>query len=275
VSAPVFLSDGAATARPGDEVVVTGPEAHHAFVQRLGQGDRVDLVDGRGARASGAVIEASTERLLVRVDSTSFDDDPEVVLVQALAKAGRDEQAIEAATELGATRIVPWAAARCVVEWRGAKAHKARASWEDRVLAAAKQSRRARVPVVGGLVTTTQLAAAVAAAVSRGARVVVLHEAAGEPLAFSPVKGEPLAPLWFVVGPEGGIADAELATLVAAGAVAVRLGPYVLRASSAGPAAIAAAAALRGAWTSAAAPRGPWANAAAPRGTPAPAPGSL
>jgi 16S rRNA (uracil1498-N3)-methyltransferase len=215
------------------------------------------VVDGRGARASGIVLEASAERLVMRVEATSFDDDPEVVLVQALAKAGRDEQAIEAATELGVTRIVPWAAVRSVVQWRGAKADKARASWEDRVLAAAKQSRRARVPAVDGLVTTPQLASAVAAAVARGERVVVLHESAGAPLAFAPVKGEPLEPLWFIVGPEGGIADDELATLVAAGAVAARLGPYVLRASSAGPAAIAAAAALRGAWAIAAAPEPP------------------
>ncbi len=248
MSAPVFLTDGAATARPGDEVTVTGPEARHAFVQRRGQGERIELVDGRGARAAGIVLEASAERLLVRVDATSFDDDPEVVLVQALAKAGRDEQAIEAATELGVSRIVPWAAARSVVRWRGAKADKALQSWVDRVLAAAKQSRRARVPTVDGLVTTPQLAAAVATAVARGERVVVLHESADEPLAFARVKGEPLEPLWFIVGPEGGISDDELATLVAAGAVAARLGPYVLRASSAGPAAIAVAAALRDTW---------------------------
>jgi len=251
VSAPVFISDGAAAARPGDDVVVTGPEAHHAAVQRRGLGERVEVVDGRGARAAGVVVESGAERMVVRIEETSFDDDPEVVLVQALAKGGRDEQAIEAATELGATRIVPWAAARCVVEWRGAKADKARASWADRVTAAAKQSRRARVPVVDPVVTTAELAVVVGAAVARGDRVIVLHESASAPIVFVPVGGEPLAPLWFIVGPEGGIADDELATLVAAGAVATRLGPYVLRASSAGPAAIAAASALRGSWSAA------------------------
>jgi 16S rRNA (uracil1498-N3)-methyltransferase len=248
MSAPVFLCDGAGSARPGDSIEVVGAEARHASVQRLGQGERVDLVDGLGARASGVVAEASPERLAILVDATSFDDDPEVVLVQALAKGGRDEQAIEAATELGATRIVPWAAARSVVQWRGPKAEKARASWADRVTAAAKQSRRARVPSVDPRVTTAGLAALVAAAVARGERVVVLHEAETAPLAFSPVAGEPLEPLWLIVGPEGGISDDELAALVAAGAVVARLGPYVLRASSAGPAAIAAAAALRGTW---------------------------
>ncbi len=248
MSAPVFLSDGAATARPGDEVEVLGAEARHASVQRRGPGERVELVDGCGARASGVVTEASPERLAVLIDATSFDEDPEVILVQALAKGGRDEQAIEAATELGATRIVPWAAARCVVQWRGPKADKARASWGERVTAAAKQSRRARVPEVDACVTTGQLAALVTAAVARGERVVVLHETETAPLAFSPVRGEPPQPLWLIVGPEGGISDEELAAFTAAGAVAARLGPYVLRASSAGPAAIAAASALRGTW---------------------------
>jgi 16S rRNA (uracil1498-N3)-methyltransferase len=248
VSAPVFLCDAAATAGPGDVVEVLGAEARHASVQRLGAGERVELVDGRGARASGVVKEAGPERLAVLIDAVSFDDDPEVVLVQALAKAGRDEQAIEAATELGATRIVPWAAVRCVVQWRGPKADKARASWADRVNAAAKQSRRARVPEVDPCVTTAGLAALVAAAVARGALAVVLHEEESTPLAFSAVRGEPPQPLWLIVGPEGGVSDEELAALVAAGAVAARLGPYVLRTSSAGPAAIAAAAALRGTW---------------------------
>jgi 16S rRNA (uracil1498-N3)-methyltransferase len=194
------------------------------------------------------VTEASPERLAVLIEEVSVDDDPEIVLVQALAKAGRDEQAIEAATELGATRIVPWAASRCVVQWRGPKADKSRASWADRVTAAAKQSRRARVPEVDPCVTTAGLAEMVASAVACGATAVVLHEAASSPLAFSTVRGEPLEPLWLIVGPEGGISDEELAALVAAGAVAARLGPYVLRASCAGPAAIAAAAALRGTW---------------------------
>jgi 16S rRNA (uracil1498-N3)-methyltransferase len=55
--------------------------------------------------------------------------------------------------------------------------------------------------------------------------------------------------VWLVVGPEGGISDAELAALTVAGAIAVRLGPHVLRSSSAGPAAMAALAALRGTWS--------------------------
>jgi len=48
-------------------------------------------------------------------------EDPRFVLVQALAKGDRDEQAIEAATELGVDAVVPWQASRSVVQWRADK----------------------------------------------------------------------------------------------------------------------------------------------------------
>lgn len=250
MTSPVFVSPDVASVRVGDRIVVTGAEAKHAAVQRVAPGDRVDLVDGRGTRATAEVAAASAERLEVEVLAVARDADAEVVLVQALAKAGRDEFAIEAATELGATRIIPWESARAVVRWRGPKAAKGRASWADAVAAAAKQSRRACIPEVDEVVDTAALAGLVAEAVARGARVILLHEEASRPLASAHVPGEPLPPVWFIVGPEGGVAPEEVDALTAAGAEATRLGPHVLRASTAGPAAIAAYAALRGQWDS-------------------------
>ena len=92
------------------------------------------------------------------VEAVSADDDPEVMLVQALAKGGRDEQAIENAVELGVTAVMPWAAERSIVQWRGPKVDKARLRGDRSVLAAAKQSRRALVPRVEPLATTQELA---------------------------------------------------------------------------------------------------------------------
>jgi 16S rRNA (uracil1498-N3)-methyltransferase len=51
-----------------------------------------------------------------------------------------------------------------------------------------------------------------------------------------------------VVGPEGGISDSETETLCAAGARPARLGPTVLRASTAAAAAIAALGVLTPRW---------------------------
>jgi 16S rRNA (uracil1498-N3)-methyltransferase len=97
------------------------------------------------------------------------------------------------------------------------------------------------------MVTTRGLVAQVMAAVASGTRILVLHEEAALPLTALEWRAPDQA-VWLVVGPEGGISDAELEALSAAGGEPVRLGPHVLRASSAGPAAIAALAAARGTW---------------------------
>jgi 16S rRNA (uracil1498-N3)-methyltransferase len=154
-------------------------------------------------------------------------------LVQALAKGDRDERAIEAATDLGVDEVVPWQAARSIVLWRGERAARSVRKWESVVLAATKQSRRTRVP----LVSSPANQAAVIRLIEHAALALVLHEEAVRPLAGIelPLAGDVL----LVVGPEGGIAPEELSAFTAAGAVVVRLGPGVLRSSTAGPAALA------------------------------------
>lgn len=249
MSAPVFVAEAAADAAVGDVVSLTGAEGKHAAtVQRRTAGERIDLVDGRGRRLRGTVASVGTGALEVAVIEVDRDDDAPLTLVQALAKGGRDEQAVEAAVELGVTAVIPWAADRSIVQWKGPKAVKALASWQALCLAAAKQSRRAWVPTAEPLATTRELAVRVRAATASGTRVLVLHEEASAPLTELEWDS-PTQPVWIVVGPEGGIADAEVDALTDAGAEAVRLGRHVLRASSAGPAAIAALAAIRGTWT--------------------------
>lgn len=248
MSAPVFIQPGVSDAAIGDVVTLEGAEARHAgTVQRREPGERIALVDGRGARVEGEILEVRPGAVEVRVDAISHEDDPPVVLVQALAKAGRDEQAVEAATELGVTKVIPWAAERSIVQWKGQKVEKGRQNWVSLVTAATKQSRRARLPEVGNLVTTDRLASVIAGVIQGGTRVLVLHEAAATPITRLTFDS-PETPVWLIVGPEGGISDREIEMLTAAGAEAVVLGPHVLRASSAGPAAIAALAVLRGTW---------------------------
>jgi 16S rRNA (uracil1498-N3)-methyltransferase len=185
------------------------------------------------------VAAVGKARLDLVVEQSALEPPPAVrlVLVQALAKGGRDEQAIEAATELGVDAVVPWQAARSVSVWTGERAERGRQKWQSQVREAAKQARRSRLPQVADPVGTAALAGAVAAA----ALAVVLDGDADLPLTGLelPAAGD----LLLVVGPEGGVAPQELAALTAAGAVAARLGPHVLRSSSAGPAALAVLAA--------------------------------
>ena len=98
------------------------------------------------------------------------------------------------------------------------------------------------MPSVAAPVSTRELAERVAAADC----ALVLHEAATTALAEVelPAAGEVL----LAVGPEGGITDDELGLLTAAGAHAVRLGPEVLRASTAAAVALGALGVLTGRW---------------------------
>ncbi|MBV9486445.1 MAG: 16S rRNA (uracil(1498)-N(3))-methyltransferase [Frankiaceae bacterium] len=230
MTAPVFFATVGDTAA-GDQIVLDGPEGHHAAdVRRLFAGEAIDLTDGAGVMLHGVVAEARRGELTVDVTERVVQPAPTpwFTVVQALAKGGRDEDAVEAMTEVGVDQVVGWTASRSIAKWTDRTEPK----WTATVQAAAKQSRRAWWPTVAGPASTADVAGRCEAA----SLAVVLHEAAAVPLASLsvPSHGEVV----LVVGPEGGISDEELAAFTAAGAAAVRLGQTVLRSSTAGVAAL-------------------------------------
>ncbi|WP_234834805.1 16S rRNA (uracil(1498)-N(3))-methyltransferase [Mycolicibacterium stellerae] len=233
----------------GDLAVVDGDEGFHAAsVRRIRAGEELDLGDGAGSVAHCVIEEVGKARLTARVLNrwTVVPATPSVTVVQAIPKSDRSELAIELATEAGADAFVAWQAARCVARWDGGRADKGLRRWRAVARAAARQSRRPHIPSVTGVASTDALLADVREAVSRGATVLALHESAIEPmtkLSFAQVDS-----LMLVIGPEGGIADDEIAALSAAGANAVRLGPTVLRTSTAAAVALGALGALTPRW---------------------------
>src|SRR5690606_17271931 len=108
---------------------------------------------------SGPVVVAEAGRLSIEVVELvrTPPSTPEIVLVQALAKGGRDESAVQAATELGVDEVAPWAAARSVVRWEGPKVAKGVERWRAIVREATKQSLRAWQPRVAEPETTDAL----------------------------------------------------------------------------------------------------------------------
>jgi 16S rRNA (uracil1498-N3)-methyltransferase len=244
VSAPLFLVDELPA---GSAFTLDGPEGHHAAnVQRLRVGERLILADGRGGTvvAEVAGLGKGTVRVTVTDRSHVEAADPRLVVVQGIAKGDRGELAVQAMTEAGVDEIVPWAAARSVAQWRGDRGHRAREKWASTAREAAKQARRSWLPVIGGApdCTTRQIAARLSGA----AAAFVLHEVATDRLTgvTLPAAGD----IVLVVGPEGGVADDELAAFAAAGARPVRLGDAVLRTSTAGVAALAVLSARLGRW---------------------------
>lgn len=240
---PVFLAqeipEGASSWTLG------GEEAHHARVMRLAPGEGIDVVDGRGTRLRGTVAAITPEGVAIDVASITHEDDgARIVLVQALAKAGRDEDAIEMATEVGADVVVPWQAERSIAQWAPARAGRAAAKWEARLRAATKQSRRSRVPELRDLHDSRAVARLVERTRAEGGTALVLHESATTPLHRVALSRH----VMIVVGPEGGVSPRELEAFAAAGAIAVVAGPHVMRSGTAGPVAVSHVARALGRW---------------------------
>ncbi|OBG40230.1 MULTISPECIES: 16S rRNA (uracil(1498)-N(3))-methyltransferase [Mycolicibacter] len=223
---------------------------HAATVRRIRPGEQLTLGDGAGVVAQCQVEEAGRGGLRARVLERCQVEplSPPVTVVQALPKSERSELAIELATEAGADAFIAWQADRCVARWDGARADKGVRRWQAVAQAAAGQSRRAHIPPVHGLLTGAELVSWVREQVAAGTTVLVLHDAAD--VALADTVGATVSALALVVGPEGGITEAELAALTGAGAVATRLGPTVLRTSTAAAVALGALGVLTPRWGS-------------------------
>lgn len=242
---PLFSFDQQAAPAVNSIVRLAGAEAKHAAtVRRMRSGEGIQLANGAGLRVIGVVEVALPNQLDIRVTEVVTEGlpSPEMLLVQALAKGDRDELAIQAATELGVSAVIPWQADRSVSRWEGPKVAKGVDRWQAIVTEAAKQALRAFFPEVSQPVTTKQLAQAV----SDFERVLVLDPTAtvGLGSVSLPAAGK----LAIVVGPEGGISEPELELLEKAGAVRVRLGAEILRTSTAGMAAISVLQQRLGRW---------------------------
>lgn len=239
MSLPVFIHPDLSAAQAGDAITLSGPEARHAVtVKRMQQGEKLALIDGTGIRLTLTVTETSgKDHLSGIVESVTQipEPNPRVTVVQAIPKSERAELAVDLATQAGADEIIAWQADRCVAKWDGKKAPKAITKWQAAAEAAAKQSRRDRIPQVRGPLTTRQLVAELAER-AESTSVLVLHEEATESIRDVDLRGE----VFLLVGPEGGIGEDELTTLRETGAVPIKLGPEVLRTASAAMVALAA-----------------------------------
>jgi 16S rRNA (uracil1498-N3)-methyltransferase len=231
MSLPTFVHEGTAALRAGDEPRLEGPEGHHAaVVRRLRPQERLMLTDGAGAGAQVEVMGVGKGMLELRVlDVVRVPEPtPRLVVVQALTKGERGELAVEVLTEVGADVVVPWSASRSVVRWAGERGERSLHRWRTTAREAAKQARRLWLPEVTDALETE----GVVSLLSQATTALVLHQPAATPVGR--VAPAPHGDLALVVGPEGGVTDEELAAFDGAGATAVRLGPTVLRASTAG-----------------------------------------
>lgn len=254
----LFFAEGltppAHTLAVGDSAILSGSEAHHMHVKRIEGGEEIDLVDGQGLRLTCQALSVAKSAAEVRVVSVVQENQPSprITLVQALSKNGRDEQAIEMATEVGADAVIPWQADRSQVRWVGTKAEKGQTKWTQVVAGATKQSRRSFQPDVRPVMGSKALTQWIADVTATGGVVFICHEEATEGIvSVLRERGQDLckvSDIGIVIGPEGGISPAEIDAFMATGAQIVLLGPHIQRASSAGSVACALICAAVGRW---------------------------
>ena len=209
------------------------PAARHylAEVLRLPAGAEIEVFDGVGGRYAGR-LEPGLETIALGPREDARGAGMEIALLFALAKGEKIDLVVQKATELGAARIVPFAAERSVVRLDGDRAGERARRWRRIAEEAARQCGRADVPDVA---SPLSLSAALAS-LAPGAVPVVFHPG-GAPVASLAAPGA--GGLAAVVGPEGGLTDGEVAACERAGALRAGLGPRVLRAETAAIVAIA------------------------------------
>ena len=233
----VYCSPALCTLAPGAQVDLPEQAAHHALkVLRMKAGDSVILFDGQGGEWRAEIIGAGRAvRVALRDFSGRDSESPlHVTLVQALPAGDKMDWVVEKCVELGISAIQPVAAKRSVIRLSAERMARRVAHWNAIASAACEQCGRNRVPEVAPVIDLPQY---LGGAKAQNARRLLLAPEGGTALNALEKPGEPVV---IMIGPEGGWEEGELLAAQAAGCVAVRLGPRVLRTETAGAAVLAA-----------------------------------
>lgn len=216
---------------------------HHMRVLRLSAGAAVTLFNGEGGEyaATLTIVDKKAAVAEIKAFSPREAELPyAVTLAQALPEAAKMDWIVEKAVELGVAAIQPLAARRCVVrltEERGAKKIE---HWKAIAMAAAEQSGRNRLPPLiepagfDDWIYRRDLHCR-----------ILLSPRATQPLSTW-ARHHPPQAVTLMIGPEGGFTDGEEDAALAQGALALSMGPRILRTETAGMTALAALAAVWG-----------------------------
>ena len=227
----------------GNTIDLPDPVAHHAWVVRLQPGAELTLFTGDGGEYLAQLDVLEKKRATARVLAFVERDRElpyEITLAQALPEAAKMDWIIEKAVELGVAAIQPLAAQRSVVRLAGERLDKRQAHWQGVIVAASEQSGRNRLARLAPLDNFN-------AWIGQNGlhKRILLSPRASESLAGW-ARHQPPQALTLLIGPEGGYTEQEEDAAIARGAIALSIGPRVLRTETAGMAAVAALNALWG-----------------------------
>ena len=207
---------------------------HVGRVLRMQPGQALSLFNGDGQDYPALIASASKKNVTVQVEQSTANNSEsalEIVLGQTLSKGDRMDYAVQKATEMGVTQIVPLSTERCDVRLKGDREDKRLSHWQSVAISAAEQCGRARVPDILPVMNISEWLEYSQRCDLR----LVLHHRTEQSL-DSLAKPSSVA---LMIGPEGGLSADEIAQAETSGFLPVALGPRVLRTETAPVAAMA------------------------------------
>lgn len=222
------------------EIRLRGAQAHHAItVLRVQKGQSLRLADGLGNWVEGSITDIAKDALTIIAERRGQDKTAKtkITIAQAVLKGDNQKAALDQLVQAGVDSIIPWQAHRSI----GAldKSEK----WREVIQAAARQSRRSRLPELASMTTLE----GVLTAQTQFDLTIALHESATDSLSAIDTLANAHQVL-AIIGPEGGLSNEELDQLQSSGIPLVKLGDPVIRADLAGAIALGALKVLTKEW---------------------------
>lgn len=224
---PDYITEG--------QVRITGDDVKHITKSlRLGPGDEISVADGKGRKYIVEIVETGNGLVIGDIKEefrSKVEPEVEITLLQGLPKSRKMDLIVEKCTELGIDKVIPAETKRSVVKLKPSKAKRRRKRWQRKAEAAAKQSKRARIPAVGQLMDLADLAE-----IAADYDLILLPWEEESTNSVKEVLGSATAieKVLIIIGPEGGFAAEEVEAAKQLGAKSVSLGPRILRTETAG-----------------------------------------
>lgn len=205
---------------------------HIARVLRMQSGEAITLFNGDGNEYHAVLVDVEKRKVTAQINGSTQPariSPLKIQIGQSISRGDRMDYAIQKATELGMSSMTPIQSERCEVRLKSDRLSKKQQQWQQLAISACEQSLRTDVPKIEQPCSLDQWLENCQAELK-----LVLHHHCATPLAdFTPPKSIAL-----LIGPEGGLSEAEVQKAIDAGFQSVAFGPRVLRTETAPVAAL-------------------------------------
>ncbi|SMB90910.1 16S rRNA (uracil1498-N3)-methyltransferase [Desulfonispora thiosulfatigenes DSM 11270] len=218
-----------------DLIIIDGSDAHYLLnVLRIEEKEEIIIFDGKGTEYLVEINKTSKTQVEGLIKDTYFvgqDTEVQVTLIQSIAKGDKMDYIIQKCTEIGVGKIIPIITERTIVKLDAKKKKERKDRWQKIATEAAKQSKRVIVPEVTEILTLEELIKKL----DNTEKTLILWEDENKTKMKEYLKKqESIENINIIIGPEGGLSEAEVNKLQEKGAIAASLGSRILRTETAG-----------------------------------------